>query len=308
MTTIHTKQATPKPRFTFTDRWLGAVLALPAIVSVFVIILWPLLNTILIGFQKIDIFKHTTRFIGLTNYTKLITDPQFQNSFIITLIYGAIVLGLATFLGMLFGLLLNESFPGRGFFRAILILPWALPWVIIGLLWGWVVDGQFGALNGLLYQTGISGKYIAFLANDQWALFFTALATVWRQASLSGILFLAALQAIPADQYDAAKVDGAGLWHRFRYITLPWLQPTLLIASIINTLYGIMQFDVVFMMTQGGPGDATMLLSILLYRKTFIFSDFGGGAAISNVLALLSLGIGLFFVRLLHKPEPELQV
>jgi len=294
--------------FRFTDRWFGAALALPAIISVFVVILYPLLDTIIISFQKIDIFKHTTRFVGLANYVKLFNDPLFANALKVNLEYGAIVLTLATALGLLFALLLNEDFPGRGFFRAILILPWALPWVIIGLLWGWIVDAQFGSLNGLLYQLGIIPKYIAFLAKDGWALFFSTLATVWRQASFSGILFLAALQAIPVDQYDAAQVDGAGLLGRFRYITLPWLQPTVLIASLINTLYGIMQFDVVFMMTEGGPGNATTLLSILLYRKAFLFSDFGGSAAVSNLLAVLCLGVGLIFVRILYRPKAEISL
>ena len=289
------------------ERRLGALLALPAIISVLVIIGYPFLNTIIISFQKIDIFKKTTTFVGFHNYAKLFAEPQFVKSLTVTLTYGASVLILATILGVLFALLLNEKFPGRGFFRAILILPWALPWVIIGLLWGWVVDGQFGALNGLLYQLGIINKYVVFLAKDNWALFFCILATVWRQASLSGILFLAALQSISPDQYDAAKVDGAGLLARFRYITVPWLQPVFLVAGIINTLYGIMQFDVVYMMTQGGPGDATMLLSIFLHRRTFIFSDFGGGAAVSNVLALLSLGVGLIFVRVLYRPGEEVQ-
>lgn len=303
MSTTYPRQR--KTRFRFTDAWLGALLAIPAILSVLIIIVYPLLNTIIISFQKIDIFKKTTTFIGLKNYAKLVSDPQFVHSLIVTLVFGISVLVLATILGMLFGLLLNERFPGRGFFRAILILPWALPWIIIGLLWGWLTDGQFGAINGLLYQLGIIDKYIAFLANDNWAMTFCILATVWRQASLSGILFLAALQAIPIDQYDAAKVDGAGMFGRYAYITLPWLKPTILIASVINTLYGIMQFDVVFMLTQGGPGDATMLLSILLYRKTFLFSDFGGGAAVSNVLAILALGVGLLFVRMLYRPEQE---
>jgi multiple sugar transport system permease protein len=300
-----------KPRtgdMTAANRRFGALLAAPAILSVLLIVLWPLANTIVISFQKIDLFNDTTRFVGLNNYIKLIEDPLFLNSLRVNLTYGAIVLVLSTIMGMWFGLLLNEQFPARGFFRAILILPWALPWVIIGLLWGWIVDAQFGSLNGLIYQLGIVDKYVAFLADDNWALFMTALATVWRQASLSGILFLAALQAIPADQYDAAKVDGAGLLGRFQYITFPWLKPTLLIASLINILYGIMQFDVVFMMTQGGPADATMLLSILLYRKTFVFSDFGGGAAVSNVLALICLGLGLLFVRVLYRPEEEIRM
>ncbi len=296
-----------KSRLHFGKRWLGFALALPAIISVLVIIVYPLINTIIISFEKIDIFKHTTTFIGFGNYVRLVNDPQFIKSLTVTLEYGASVLVLATVLGLLFALLLNESFPGRGFFRAILILPWALPWVIIGLLWNWVVDGQFGALNGLMLQLGLISKYVSFLSKDGWALFFCVIACVWRQASLSGILFLAALQAIPTDQYEAATVDGAGIFGRFAYITMPWLKPTLMIAAIINTLFGIMQFDVVYMMTQGGPGDATMLLSILLHRKTFIFSDFGGGAAVSNVLALLSLGIGLLFVRMLYRSEQEIE-
>ncbi len=315
MTTASYKSGTTaaayKPRrggMSAANKRLGALLAAPAILSVLLIVLWPLLNTVIISFEKIDLFKGTTRFVGLNNYIKLVEDPLFLTSLRVNLTYGVIVLVMSSIMGLVFGLLLNEEFPARGFFRAILILPWALPWVIIGLLWGWIVDAQFGSLNGLLYQLGIIDKYIPFLADDNWALFMTALATVWRQASLSGILFLAALQAIPSDQYDAAKVDGAGLLGRFQYITFPWLKPTLLIASLINTLYGIMQFDVVFMMTQGGPADATMLLSILLYRKTFLFSDFGGGAAVSNVLAIICLGLGLLFVRVLYRPEEEIRM
>lgn len=291
----------------FSQRWFGALLVLPAIVSVLVIILYPLVNTFALSFMKYDLFKRVFRFVGLDNYGKLLADPLFTKSLIVTVVFGASVLVLATIMGLFFALLLNEDFPGRGFWRAILILPWALPWVIIGLLWGWVVDANFGALNGLLYQLGLIEHYVPFLARDGWALFFTILATVWRQASLSGILFLAALQAIPPDQYDAAKVDGADMWNRFRYITLPWLRPTMLIASLINTLYGVMQFDVVFMMTQGGPGDATMLMSILLYRKTFISSDLGAGAAVSVVLALLALGLGLLFVRVLYRPQQAIE-
>ena len=294
-------------RFRFTDRWFGAVLALPAIISVLALIVYPLANSFVLSFEKYDIYKKTFRFVGLGNYLKLLSDPLFVTSLTTTVIFGASVLVMATFMGLLFGLLLNESFPARGFWRAILILPWALPWVIIGLLWGWVVDANFGALNGLLYQLGLIEKYVPFLASDRWALFFTILATVWRQASLSGILVLAALQSISPDQYDAAKVDGAGIWNRFRYITLPWLQPTMLIASLINTLYGVMQFDVVYMMTQGGPGEATLLMSILLYRKTFVSTDLGAGAAVSVVLALLALGLGLLFVRVLYRPQQTVE-
>ena len=110
--------------------------------------------------------------------------------------------------------------------RTLLILPWALPWIVVGLLWNWMVNAQFGALNGLLYSLGLIDKYIPFMADEDWALIFTALASAWRQTSFSAILLLAALQTIPEDLYDAAKVDGAGMRARFRFITFAWLRPT----------------------------------------------------------------------------------
>ena len=184
-----------------------------------------------------------------------------------------------------------------------MILPWALPWIVIGLLWNWVVHSQFGALNGLLYSLGLIDKYIPFMADENWALFFTAMASAWRQTSFSAILLLAALQTIPEDLYDAAKVDGAGMRARFRFITIAWIRPTLTIVLLYNIVLGFLQFDAVWVMTQGGPGDATMLISVLLYRYSFINFDLGMGAAVSNVLGLITMGVGLIFVRLTYRSQ-----
>ncbi len=187
-------------------------------------------------------------------------------------------------------MLLVEDFIGRSIGRTLLILPWALPWIVVGLLWNWLVNAQFGALNGLLYSLGLIDKYIPFMANEHLALVFTALASAWRQT-------------IPEDLYDASKVDGAGLWDRFHYITFTWLRPTLTIVVLYNIVLGFLQFDAVWIMTQGGPGDATMLISILLYRYSFINFDLGMGAAVSNVLGLITMGFGLMFVRLIYRSQ-----
>jgi ABC-type sugar transport system permease subunit len=283
--------------------WLPLALILPAVISVFVIVIGPLLNTIYYGFVKVDLFKKATTFVGLDNYVKLLTEELFWKAVRVNLAYAAIVVVLATFLGLVFALLLAENFVGRGVGRALLVVPWAMPWVVIGLLWSWVSHSQFGALNGLLYSLGLIDEYIPFMASDGWALFFTAIASVWRQTSFGAILLLAALQTVPEELYDAAKVDGATAWARFRYITLAWLRPTLAVVALSNVVVGFLQFDVVFMMTQGGPGDATMLISILLYRYAFAFFDLGMGAAVSNVLGLVTLFFGLAFVRLIYRPE-----
>ena len=282
-------------------KWIPYALLAPAIITILIVIISPLLTTIAYSFSNVDLIRDRTTFIGLDNYVELFSGRLFWKAVEINLKFAAIVVAVPTLMGLFFALLLVEDFIGRGLGRTLLILPWALPWIVIGLLWNWVVNAQFGALNGLLYTFGLIDKYIPFMADEDMALVFTALASAWRQTSFSAILLLAALQTIPEDLYDAAKVDGAGMRDRFRFITFAWLRPTLTIVLLYNIVLGFLQFDAVWIMTQGGPGDATMLISILLYRYSFINFDLGMGAAVSNVLGLITMGVGLIFIRLTYR-------
>ncbi len=284
-------------------KWIPYVLLAPALITILVIIVSPLLTTIYYSFSNIDLISDRTTFVGFDNYVELFSSRLFWKAVEINLKFAAIVVAVPTLLGLFFALLLVENFMGRSIGRTLLILPWALPWIVFGLLWNWVVNAQFGALNGLLYSLGIIDKYIPFMANEHLALIFSALASAWRQTSFSAILLLAALQTIPEDLYDAAKVDGAGMRARFRFITFAWLRPTLTIVLLYNVVLGFLQFDAVWIMTQGGPGDATMLISVLLYRYSFINFDLGMGAAVSNVLGLITMGVGLIFVRLIYRSQ-----
>lgn len=284
-------------------KWIPYVLLAPAIITIVVVILSPLVTTIYYSFSNIDLIRDRTTFIGFDNYVELFNSRLFWKAVEINLKFAAIVVVVPTLMGLFFAVLLVEDFVGRGLGRTLLILPWALPWIVIGLLWNWVVHSQFGALNGLLYSLGLIDKYIPFMADENWALVFTAMASAWRQTSFSAILLLAALQTIPEDLYDAAKVDGAGMRARFRFITIAWIRPTLTIVLLYNIVLGFLQFDAVWIMTQGGPGDATMLISVLLYRYSFINFDLGMGAAVSNVLGLITMGVGLIFVRLTYRSQ-----
>ena len=284
-------------------KWIPYFLLAPALVTIVIVILSPLVTTIAYSFSNIDLIRDRTTFVGFENYIELFSGRLFWKAVEINLKFAAIVVIVPTLVGLLFALLLVEDFVGRSLGRTLLILPWALPWIVIGLLWNWVAHSQFGALNGLLYSLGLIDKYIPFMADENWALVFTALASAWRQTSFSAILLLAALQTIPEDLYDAAKVDGAGASARFRFITFAWLRPTLTIVLLYNIVLGFLQFDAVWIMTQGGPGDATMLISILLYRYSFINFDLGMGAAVSNVLGLITMGVGLLFIRLIYRPQ-----
>ena len=292
-----------KQRKHWDRKWIPYALLAPALITIFIIIISPLVTTIYYSFNNVDIIRDRVTFIGFDNYIELFTSRLFWKAVEINLKFAVIVVTVPTLMGLFFALLLVEDFVGRGIGRTLLILPWALPWIVIGLLWNWLVNAQFGAINGLLYSLGLIDKYIPFMANEHWALIFTALASAWRQTSFSAILLLAALQTIPEDLYDAAKVDGAGMRARFRFITFAWLRPTLTIVLLYNIVLGFLQFDAVWIMTQGGPGDATMLISILLYRYSFINFDLGMGAAVSNVLGLITMGVGLIFVRLIYRSQ-----
>lgn len=303
MVAIPARKTSSQERQHWDRKWIPYVLLAPAIITIVVVILSPLVTTIYYSFSNIDLIRDRTTFIGFDNYVELFNSRLFWKAVEVNLKFAAIVVVVPTLMGLFFAVLLVEDFVGRGLGRTLLILPWALPWIVIGLLWNWVVHSQFGALNGLLYSLGLIDKYIPFMADENWALVFTALASAWRQTSFSAILLLAALQTIPEDLYDAAKVDGAGMRARFRFITIAWIRPTLTIVLLYNIVLGFLQFDAVWIMTQGGPGDATMLISVLLYRYSFINFDLGMGAAVSNVLGLITLGVGLIFVRLTYRSQ-----
>ncbi len=303
MAAVQARKISDQERKHWDRKWIPYVLLAPAIITIVVVILSPLVTTIYYSFSNVDLIRDRTTFIGFDNYVELFNSRLFWKAIEINLKFAAIVVVVPTLMGLFFAVLLVEDFVGRGFGRTLLILPWALPWIVIGLLWNWVVHSQFGALNGLLYSLGLIDKYIPFMADENWALVFTAMASAWRQTSFSAILLLAALQTIPEDLYDAAKVDGAGMRARFRFITFAWIRPTLTIVLLYNIVLGFLQFDAVWVMTQGGPGDATMLLSVLLYRYTFINFDLGMGAAVSNVLGLITMGVGLLFVRLTYRSQ-----
>ncbi|KKL63296.1 hypothetical protein LCGC14_2176510, partial [marine sediment metagenome] len=163
----------------------------PAIISILIFLVYPFVYTVILSLSKIDLMTSKLTFVGFKNYIDLFKTKSFNESLIRTIIFATFSTALSTILGTLFALYLNQKFVGRGFARAILILPWAVPWVVIGIMWHWMLNAQFGALNGLLYQLGIIKEYIPFLGNIKTVLYYTALPVIWRQASFSAILLLA---------------------------------------------------------------------------------------------------------------------
>jgi multiple sugar transport system permease protein len=209
-------------------------------------------------------------------------------------------------------LVLNQPFRGRGLMRSIVLVPWAMSGTVVGVLWAWIYDGGYGTLNGVLYQLGIIDVYVPWLSDfdipvlGQAALYLVVIAFVWNSAPMATLFFLAALQSVPNNLYRAAIMDGAGVWQRFRYITLPWIRPMLLLVLILSSINGIMAFDLIFFLTRGGPGLETTVFSWLGYNTIFGFFQFGQGTAVLLVLTAISLVLAFVYMRALDRKPRDL--
>lgn len=286
------------------DRAFGLKLVGPALALLVVLLAFPTALTIIYSLHDVPANGASLgTFVGIENFEIVFSSPVFWRSAIVTLNFSIGFVILSTVIGLAMALLLNQKFIGRGLARAMLIIPWATPWLVIGILWKWFADGSVGGLNAVLVMIGATTEYYDFLSDPNTAMPITVLAAVWRQASFAGILLLAGLQALPGELHEAASLDGANVWQRFLHITLPWLRPVLITVTVFNVIYAFLQFDVVFAMTQGGPGDTTQVMSILIYRQLFVSTNIGLGSALAVILGVVALIGGLITVRLFYRKE-----
>jgi multiple sugar transport system permease protein len=209
---------------------------------------------------------------------------------------------VTTALATAVAVLLNEAFPGRRVLSALVLLPWATPSIVNGLMWKWIYDPNFGALNAVLKFLGLIDSYVVWLGDPSKSLMLIANAAVWKQMPLAAILLLVTMKAIPADLYRAARVDGANVFQRFMHVTLPGMKPGLMLVLVYETMISIRHFDLFLIMTQGGPGDATYTISWQIYVETFRSLKFGIGAALSYLLAIATFVLAYAIIRgLAHK-------
>ena len=242
-------------------------------------------------------------FVGFRNFANALGSYYLTASLVSTLEFMAMAVPSVLIFGLLSALLLNEAFAGARILRIAILLPWAMPAVVSGIVWRWMLNGDYGVLNSVLYQLGIIHSYVPWLSQPALARISLVIAHVWREGPLVAIFFLAGLQTIPADLYSAASVDGAGPIGAFRRITLPLLRPTLVIVLIYETIVAATTFDLVYVMTGGGPADATSLISWYAYAEVFKFLDLGTGAALAFLIALVLLAVIVLYLRVLRTQE-----
>jgi multiple sugar transport system permease protein len=238
------------------------------------------------------------RFVGWENYRDLATDPVASNSLVTSLVFVAVTTPAEVLLGLGMALILNESFRGRGWLRAAVLVPWAIPTVVASQMWRFIFNDRYGLFNFALFGDATE-RYWAPLAEPGLALISIMIADIWKTTSFAALIILAGLQGIPTQLYEAASIDGATAWQKFRHITLPLVKPALLLALLFRTIDALKVFDLVFVMTQGGPADTTNVLQFYGYKKIFAEGMVGYGSAIAVVVFLLSLILSLMYIRLL---------
>jgi multiple sugar transport system permease protein len=238
------------------------------------------------------------RFVGIDNYARVFADPLYWGSVGRSGYFVAAFVLEATLVGLGMALVLQERFAGRALMRSLLLIPWSLSRVVVGLLWIGILDFEFGALNGLLLRAGVIDGAIAFFKEGWSALNVLVSVYMWNQAPFATLLFLAGMQSISEDLYAAAEVDGAGYWRRLWYVTLPALRPIVFLVLVLATVNGFLMLDLIYVLTMGGPGYDTTTISWHGFKTSFTFFKFGPGTAILYTLTGLCLLLTVVYHKL----------
>lgn len=282
--------------------WL---LLLPAFISLGSVSFYPIINGLYLSFTNRSLITQDNDFVGIANYVQLLADPPFWNAWWHTIWFTVASTGLETLIGLAMALILCETFSGRGMIRAAMLVPWAMPTVVTSKMFGWLFDGQHGIVNFILLHLGLIDQNVNWYGSPDTALITIILADVWKTTPFMALLLLTGLQTVPKSLIEAARMDGAKAWTIFWNIRLPLLLPTLLIAGLFRALDAFRIFDLVYVLTGGGPADSTETLSTLSYKVLFSTLQFGYGSAVSTAMfiteGLIALVFCLFLVRQIGK-------
>jgi multiple sugar transport system permease protein len=281
-----------------TRAWL---LMLPLLVVMIAVIGWPLVDTVGLSFTDAKLVGTAGSFVGVDNYVKMISGSNFQRTLITTAEFAIASVFAEMVLGVLAALLLNQEFKGRTILRGLMILPWALPTVVNATLWRLIYNPEYGALNAALTQLGLISEYRSWLGEPGTALVSLIVADCWKNFPLVALIALAALQAVPRDITAASLVDGAGPFNRFRFVILPYLAGPLMVALVLRTIEAFKVFDIIWVMTRGGPANSTRSLSILVYQEAFSFQRAGSGASLALIVTLLVTVLAVAYAALVRK-------
>ncbi len=281
------------------EQLLGVGLLLPTIALIAAVVLYPMISTMWLAFFDESLLRpnEPTEFVGLDNFRRLVTDGDFWKIVLNSIVLTAGAVAGEVIIGMIIALAVNASYRGRGLFRTLNILPWVIPSFVTAFVWIWLLHPQFGPVNAFLQLLHIINEPIAWLSNGTTAMISLVAVFVWKGLPWTFLVLLAGLQTIPEDWYEAAKVDGASPWQMFRHITLPALRYVLVIVLVLRTIWTFNSFDMVYLLTGGGPARATLTLPMRVYTAGFREYDIGMSSAIAAVMVVLVVLLSVLMLR-----------
>jgi ABC-type sugar transport system permease subunit len=284
---------------------LAFLLLLPAALIVFGVVLYPAGRALVISFYEVTSpFPGAYPFRGLANYAEVLSDPRVLTAAEHTLYFTVVSTAAELVFGIGLALLLAAPIRFRWLFRSIVILPWALPTIVNGAMWRLILNAEYGVLNAALTQLHLQGEYRSWLGSSPFlALNMVVVADVWKNTSLVAFFLLAGLTTIPRDLYEAARVDGAGPVRSFLRITLPLLVPTIAIVLVLRTIEAFKVFDIIYVMTGGGPASGTQTITFFTYLQAFSAQRFSVGAALAYLTVIAILILATIYLRLLRQNE-----
>lgn len=283
------------------DARLAWWFVLPALSAILLVALFPLAWTIWESFHVHDLRMpwRGRPFVAFANYAEALGDPRFWEAMGHTLLFTVSSVGLELVLGLILALALNRAYRGRGLVRAAVLIPWALPTVVAALLWRFMFDSEAGIANAVLMDVGLMEQPFVWFIHTVGAWVPVILSDVWKMTPFVALLLLAGLQSIDASLYEAARIDGASRWQQFRHVTLPLLKPAILVALVFRTLDAFRVFDLIYVMTGGGPGTSTEPIALYTFNSLLQNLRFGFGSALSVIVFLFTFGLAFLYIRLL---------
>ncbi len=286
---------------------LGVWFTAPAVVVLLTVLAYPIVSSLVLSFQRIRFSGQgiTRDYNGLNNYAELLTNQSFRDALFRSMYFTTLEVISVIALALLVALMLNHPVGRNAFFRVVLLVPWALAPVANAVLWKWIYNANYGVLNMILLGLGVIDKNVVWLGSPWLALNMILIADVWKAVPFIALLLLAGLQNIPSYLYKAARLDGANVWQRFIHVTLPGIKTSLVISIVLQSVWALKVFDLIYVLTHGSPADSTVLLNYLSWRETFSNLDIGYGAAIANVLFVLMFMLSLAYIRVLRPRQAQ---
>ena len=286
------------------DARIGWLLVSPSLLVILGVTLWPIIYTLFLSFFVAPTGINQARtFVGFGNYLEMLGDPAFWDTIQRTMYFTVVSVGLELLLGLSVAQLIHSRPWGWKFLRFSLIIPWAVPTIVNGAMWRWIYSADFGALNGILLQLGLIEHYVPWLTLSNTAMNLVILADIWHTMPFVALILQAALANLPEELNEAAAVDGANAFQRFWHIRLPLLRPAILVALIVRTVEAFRVFDIVYIITSGGPASKTITISYLTYLYSFSYGKQGTGAALSFLISIFTIAMAILYIRFLYRPE-----